>query len=63
MKYRIRIGILDKIQIVLILLMALSVFFFVIYKINLDILALIISVISLAIMSLSVISKNIEEKK
>ena len=63
MKYRIRIGILDIIQIVLIFLMAVCVILFVLLKIDLDILALLISIISLAITSLSVISKNIEEKR
>ena len=63
MKKEIDIGILDIVQLFLVITLVISVIFFIAYKLNLNVLALIIAATSLAVTILNEISKNIERKR
>ena len=63
MKKEIDIGILDIVQLFLVITLVISVIFFIAYKLNLNVLALIIAATSLAVTILNEISKKYRTQK
>jgi hypothetical protein len=58
-----KVGLINYAQILLIIALSTAIFFFIFLKLNLDILALIMSVVSLSLTILSTVNKSIEEKR
>ncbi len=63
MKKIYNIGVLNIVQILLIIVLALSIIFFAVYNLNLNFLAITISAISLALTILNMINKSIEGRR